>query len=463
MKTRFTPDKELRHLIDGILEERLRKSEVARLEERLEEDPQAMRYYLDLIENEALLGIALESMPESETVPVSSAKVWWWGIAAALALSGVILSLMFLQDEKLPLARVSESIGVQWVTGGEQLEGAVEIDSGLLEITYGLGTRVVLQGPAKFEVTGRNSARLHFGQLVAEVPPAAKNFTVEYPDGRVIDLGTEFGVTVPKEGEAEVCVFRGEIDVMPGSEDGGEKVRLFSDHAVRMAPEEATGLKSVPFVRSRFVRDLPSQELPWTVRHADGKAKTVRWDVSDLIWHEGDFVAVIKWMDGADALEIEAVRLFRDGKLVVEDRHAGTTGDIGLTRANVYRLAVAEYQPVEWSLEATLRETSGALDSEGVLIFQEDPRAGVVESDFHGAWEYRHDGRIYRRVFYPDGRCTLEIDGLASPHFEAARYEVSDGILHIHFEKFDWVEEHMLRRKDQLLFLNRPYRDALRM
>ena len=33
----------------------------------------------------------------------------------------------------------------------------------------------------------------------------------------------------------------------------------------------------------------------------------------------------------------------------------------------------------------------------------------------------------------------------------------------IHFDEFDWVEEHLMRGRDRLLFVNRPYRDARRV
>jgi hypothetical protein len=49
------------------------------------------------------------------------------------------------------------------------------------------------------------------GRLAADVPPAAKGFTVVTPSGDAIDLGTRFGVDVPSTGAAEVHVFQGEV------------------------------------------------------------------------------------------------------------------------------------------------------------------------------------------------------------------------------------------------------------
>jgi hypothetical protein len=49
------------------------------------------------------------------------------------------------------------------------------------------------------------------GRLAADVPPAAKGFTVITPTGDAVDLGTRFGVDVPSSGAAEVHVFHGEV------------------------------------------------------------------------------------------------------------------------------------------------------------------------------------------------------------------------------------------------------------
>lgn len=466
------PDGELRDLMDRLLGEGLRKSEMARLEERLEDDSEAMRYYLETMETEAALSDALESLQDEERPVVHR---WWqhpavWGLSAAAAVTVGFFLWPKSPPSATPVVRVTDSVGVRWQADslalpvGAALDAStVAIDAGLLELTFDLGARVLLQAPTKFEITGRNSAHLHYGRLVAEVPEAAKHFTVTYPDGRIIDLGTEFGVSVPQEGPSEVCVFRGEIDVLPG-ESRAAPVRLVSDHAVRMAPQSETGLTSVPFVRSQFVRDLPSHELPWSLRSLAPGQTRLRWDVSDLVWSEGRYVAIFKWMHGEDHLQIDAVHLRRAGQdaPVSSDLHVGHMGDIERTSAPIYRFQVDDYQRGEWTLEATL-SNGGPRDAEGIMVFQELPADEVDVSDYLGEWDYHHSGHVYRRVFLPGGACTLEIDGEASPHFAGAHYEVENGILRIHFDEFDWVEEHLMRGRDRLLFVNRPYRDARRV
>ncbi len=149
--------------------------------------------------------------------------------------------------------------------------------SGLLEITYDSGAKVVLQGPATYEVETRDGGFLSRGKLTARLakgseglgtgggkgaggqwpvasercaksrnpeiskspisnpqslipnpllPPAlclqspAPVFTVRTPSATVTDLGTEFGVYVQDEATCNVHVFEGKVQVAVPSVNG---------------------------------------------------------------------------------------------------------------------------------------------------------------------------------------------------------------------------------------------------
>jgi len=111
-------------------------------------------------------------------------------------------------------------------------------ESGLMEITYTTGAKVILQGPCTYEVESPSGGYLALGKLTAKVvsgqQPAAKNqkseiinhkshsplatshsplFTVRTPTALITDLGTEFGVEVFDTGESHAHVFQGEVEV----------------------------------------------------------------------------------------------------------------------------------------------------------------------------------------------------------------------------------------------------------
>ncbi len=90
----------------------------------------------------------------------------------------------------------------------------IEIDSGFARVDYFSGARLVLQGPCAFVPTGESSGRLEYGNLTGNV--SIGDFVLTTPTAKVIDLGTEFGVSVDGVARTDVCVFVGEVRVFAG-------------------------------------------------------------------------------------------------------------------------------------------------------------------------------------------------------------------------------------------------------
>ncbi len=106
------------------------------------------------------------------------------------------------------------------------------LDSGLLEITYDSGAKVILQGPCTYEVESTAGGYLALGKLTAKVekkrsevrgqrsdhsplsPLPSTLFSVRTPTALITDLGTEFGVEVSEEGTTTSRVFRGSVKVL---------------------------------------------------------------------------------------------------------------------------------------------------------------------------------------------------------------------------------------------------------
>ncbi len=119
-----------------------------------------------------------------------------------------------------------------------------KLDSGLLQITYDSGARVILEGPCSYEVESARGGYLALGKLTARVEQKESGvrgqgsekeklqinkspnqqisnpqslipnpFFVRTPTAVVTDLGTEFGVEVSKTGDTTSHVFRGLVRV----------------------------------------------------------------------------------------------------------------------------------------------------------------------------------------------------------------------------------------------------------
>lgn len=167
---------------------------------------------------------------------------WWAAAAAGVALILVLISLnqktktttptqtgpLELAESATPssdaqgVATMLRAVGVKW-TGKERLAGNVlnpgwlKFESGWIEVQFHRGARVVVEGPAEFELINDMQARCLLGKVRAEVPPPAIGFEVLSPHVRVVDRGTSFGLEVERDGLSEVHVFSGKVDLATSS------------------------------------------------------------------------------------------------------------------------------------------------------------------------------------------------------------------------------------------------------
>ncbi|MCA9217409.1 MAG: FecR domain-containing protein [Planctomycetales bacterium] len=115
------------------------------------------------------------------------------------------------------IAIVSRLIDVEWSAiqheiGDALTPGSFAIQSGFAQIEFFCGATVVLEGPGELILDSVESARLIDGRVRAQVPPAARGFSIQAGELRVVDLGTEFGVAVSSSGP-NVQVFDGEVEL----------------------------------------------------------------------------------------------------------------------------------------------------------------------------------------------------------------------------------------------------------
>jgi hypothetical protein len=129
-----------------------------------------------------------------------------------------------------------------------------KLDSGLMEITYDTGAKVILQGPAMFEVESASGGFLTVGRLTAKIEkregrrekgellinPKSPSplFAVRTPTAVVTDLGTEFGVDVDKSGTTMSHVFRGTVKMQLAPD-----VAESSEQAVILGQNESAFVK----------------------------------------------------------------------------------------------------------------------------------------------------------------------------------------------------------------------------
>lgn len=145
------------------------------------------------------------------------------------------------------IGRITGMVDVRWadattaaVTDLVTLGRKYAIASGMMEITYNTGAKVILQGPVTYEVESRAGGFLSLGKLTARlesVKPQTANsksslstihhplFTIKTPTATVTDLGTEFTVEVWPDKTSEIYVIRGMVEAARDSRTGGKPIR----------------------------------------------------------------------------------------------------------------------------------------------------------------------------------------------------------------------------------------------
>ncbi|RYD65933.1 MAG: hypothetical protein EOP83_06265 [Verrucomicrobiaceae bacterium] len=265
----------LERLISAHFDRELTAEERRELESMLLSSSKARQLFLDHAEMHGLVreqamqadgATLLDEVTSGKKVLPFTRRAW---IAAGLA-ACVALGWWLIPSDKPPgtdgfaqtelehneVALLDRAINVEWdgpsfAPGSALPKGPIKILKGTLQLDFYSGARVVLEGPASLELLSPDLARLHSGKLTAKVPPPAQGFTVMNANLRVVDRGTEFGMSVNGADDCEVHVFDGEVELQ-GDVPEATARELFEGHAVsiRQGKSEAIAANRGSFVDS---------------------------------------------------------------------------------------------------------------------------------------------------------------------------------------------------------------------
>ena len=164
-----------------------------------------------------------------------------------------------------PVAWLVNAHGCKWVKGfspsaNMQADDFLKLESGLVQVRFSSGVDVLIEGPAELMLISDMSAKLNRGKVSVKVPKSMKGFEIFSPQGRVLDLGTEFGVTVSDEGVMDVVVFDGEVETFVG-DDQTQPIKLLENQSASISNSEINTEKSID---NNFVRKI-SDAVNWRV------------------------------------------------------------------------------------------------------------------------------------------------------------------------------------------------------
>ncbi len=149
-----------------------------------------------------------------------------WAVALAACLVALAAGLAFWLKRpaakgttSTAIAMLTRAVDAHWSqsTGPLRVGSALEprrlrLESGLAQVVFYSGARVVIEGPTELQLVSASKAVCPSGRLLAEVPEPARGFRVKTDQLNVVDLGTAFGIDATHS-RTEVHVFKGKVEL----------------------------------------------------------------------------------------------------------------------------------------------------------------------------------------------------------------------------------------------------------
>ena len=120
------------------------------------------------------------------------------------------------------VGKITAMVNCRWADANNTVEVGADVnvrrmfvlESGMLEITYDSGEKVILQGPASFSADSGNGGLLLCGKLtVRKKKPTDRPLFSSIPRLPVIEQGDcQFGMDVDRAGRSHVYVLRGKVE-----------------------------------------------------------------------------------------------------------------------------------------------------------------------------------------------------------------------------------------------------------
>lgn len=269
---------DIHRLLCGFVDNELSGDERARLEQLLADDAEVRAEYREFMCLESLLAwniaaeeqrlrlVSLPSDGDSGSPPGQHRRIAAWLVplmaGALAAAAAAVMVMVTTRSEAKPTAVLTADDNAVWrgndrPTRGQPLPpGALGLTAGTAQITFPSGALVAIHAGAEFELLGPNRLFLRAGRVTPYVPPSAKGFTVVSPGGEIVDFGTEFTVDVDRNGQTDVFVIDGEVDVAGGHLREADPVRLTQGFASQFtAAEQTPVITQRPLVIDHFGAD----------------------------------------------------------------------------------------------------------------------------------------------------------------------------------------------------------------
>ena len=267
-----------------------------------------LREIVNLEDNAPAIKIETEEKPDAKIVEKGEARAKkssrffkffdkFVYLAAAFMVIFIVYAELFSPQYTVAVGTVVDQVGVKWEKGSGQLKTSQQVltnqfpyklKKGIIKIRYDQGVDVLVEGPAKF-IFERNGLDLVYGKVYSYVSEAGRGFTVDTPNTRFVDLGTEFGVSVDKDSASELHVLKGEVQYFSGLSGAPKASKIIRQNNARRFNFETGEVQPIPLANEYFVRQVDSGTgLIWRGREKLDltqivAGKTDSWKIGDVV------------------------------------------------------------------------------------------------------------------------------------------------------------------------------------
>lgn len=189
-------------------------------------------------------------------------------VVSAAAILLVVLSIHLVPPKQgyLEVATLTASLNAKWAGMSEPAKEGMRLMTGVpmvlregvAELIFDTNTRVTVEGPAEFEIVSDDRVKLQYGRLYSIVPREAIGFSVATPNAMIIDLGTQFGTSVDFQGNTELHVTDGKTTLVAG--DNQDKISLeVNEGAARKIDGQSSDISEISCGDRIFARSIHTQ------------------------------------------------------------------------------------------------------------------------------------------------------------------------------------------------------------
>lgn len=210
-------------------------------------------------------------------------------VMAVISMAALVFMIVYIEVvsrvSRKPVASIADSIHAEWGLGseiynsGDWLQGsydAIELRKGILKIEFTDGAETILEGPSVFSCVSGEKLFLHSGKVYARVPMGSEGFSVCTLTTKIIDLGTEFGVSADQEGVTDLHVFKGMASLVTVPQN--QRVTSLVLNAGQAYRTSRGGdVNEIPLQKANFVRGFDSS------RNFVWRSDMIRLNLADVV------------------------------------------------------------------------------------------------------------------------------------------------------------------------------------